>query len=95
VNISEDPFFRTAKEGIFPGMKDAEVLEFLAEKLGSSAAAARAAGVSAQNYSDWKVRGISSTRRAVVWVLANAQGAELPESWLLKPGGHRRRKLAT
>lgn len=73
-------------------MDDAEVLEFLADKLGSNAAAAKAVGVTATTYSEWKATAISAPRRPVVWVLANAQGAGLSESWLLRPGGHRRKR---
>lgn len=71
-------------------MDDAEVLDFLAVKFGSSSAAAKAIGVSRQAITNWRATGISAPKRAVVWVLANAQGAALPDTWLLKTGGRRR-----
>lgn len=74
------------------GMTDAEVLDFLSAKLGSSTAAARAVGVTRQAVTNWRATGISASKRAVVWVLANAQGAGLPDTWLLGSGGRRRVK---
>lgn len=73
-------------------MTDAEVLDFLADRLGSSVAVAKAAGVSRQAVTNWRTTGISASKRAVVWMLANAQGNKLPESWLLQGGGKRRVK---
>lgn len=63
-------------------MRDEKAIDFLVEKLGSQAALAAAVGVKRQNITNWYDRGISATKRPLVWSMINDNGGNLPREWL-------------
>lgn len=68
------------------GMKDAALIEWLAEKLGSQVELAKAVGVEPKALSAWKQpdRGIAADMRPKLWAIANDHGANLPREWLFE-----------
>lgn len=66
-------------------MKDADALDFLADKLRKDVAVADALGVTAQTLNNWRARGrISGEKRPAVWALVNDHGGNLGREWLLE-----------
>lgn len=63
-------------------MTDLEVLDWLTARLKKQVEVAKALGVEARVFANWKARGISAAMRPKVWSLANRYGARLPQKWL-------------
>lgn len=65
-------------------MTDNDAIDFLVKKLGSRPAVAEALGVSRQVLSNWinEKRGISFSKRPLVWAKVNDHGGNLSRDWL-------------
>lgn len=65
-------------------MTDAQLIDWLAERLGSQVKLAEAVGVEPKALSAWKHpdRRIAADMRPKVWAMANDHGANLPREWL-------------